>query len=148
MDALLQVWGKVTLPHLDRMQAFSKSSHHGWEVGGRFKREGTYVYRWLIHVDVWQCSAVLGYSVMSDSFQSHGLYPARLRYPWDSPGKNAGDYTNSRGSSRPRNLEPGSPALQVDSSPAGLPGKPAVLAESRKPTVLAESNIVKQLSFN
>ena len=22
-----------------------------WEVGGRFKREGTYVYLWLIHVD-------------------------------------------------------------------------------------------------
>ena len=21
---------------------------------GRFKREGTYVYLWLIHVDVWQ----------------------------------------------------------------------------------------------
>ena len=28
----------------------------GWEVGGRFKREGTYVYLWLIHVDVWQQS--------------------------------------------------------------------------------------------
>ena len=32
--------------------------HHkrgmGWEVGGRFKREVTYVYLWLIHVDVWQ----------------------------------------------------------------------------------------------
>ena len=25
----------------------------GWEVGGRFKKEGTYVYLWLIHVDVW-----------------------------------------------------------------------------------------------
>ena len=25
-----------------------------WEVGGRFKREGIYVYLWLIHVDVWQ----------------------------------------------------------------------------------------------
>ena len=24
------------------------------EMGGRFKREGTYVYLWLIHVDVWQ----------------------------------------------------------------------------------------------
>ena len=23
-------------------------------VGGRFKREGTYVYLWLIQVDVWQ----------------------------------------------------------------------------------------------
>ena len=26
----------------------------GWEVGGRFKRAGTYVYLWLIYVDVWQ----------------------------------------------------------------------------------------------
>ena len=26
----------------------------GWEVGGSFKREGTYVHLWLIHVDVWQ----------------------------------------------------------------------------------------------
>ena len=26
----------------------------GWEVGERFKKEGTYVYLWLIHVEVWQ----------------------------------------------------------------------------------------------
>ena len=26
----------------------------GWELGGRFKKEGTYIYLWLIHVDVWQ----------------------------------------------------------------------------------------------
>jgi len=26
----------------------------GWEVGRRFKRERTYVYLWLIHVDGWQ----------------------------------------------------------------------------------------------
>ena len=26
----------------------------GWEVGGRFEREGIYVYVWLIHVDVQQ----------------------------------------------------------------------------------------------
>ena len=24
------------------------------EVGGRFTREGTYVYLWLVHVDVWK----------------------------------------------------------------------------------------------
>ena len=33
------------------------------EVGGRFKREGTWVYLWLINADVWQkptqyCKAV------------------------------------------------------------------------------------------
>ena len=37
---------------------------NGWEVGGRFKREGTCVHLWLMHVDVWQksnphCKAVI-----------------------------------------------------------------------------------------
>ena len=36
----------------------------GWEVEGRFKREGPCVYLWLIHVDVWQkptqyCKAII-----------------------------------------------------------------------------------------
>jgi len=36
----------------------------GREMGGRFKREGTYVYLWLIHVDIWQkatkfCKAII-----------------------------------------------------------------------------------------
>ena len=26
----------------------------GWEMGWRYRREGRYVYRWLIHVDEWQ----------------------------------------------------------------------------------------------
>ena len=35
-----------------------------WEMGRRLKREGTYVYLWLIHVDVWQkptqyCKAII-----------------------------------------------------------------------------------------
>ena len=35
-----------------------------WEVGGRSKREGTYVYLWLIHAEVWQkttefCKAII-----------------------------------------------------------------------------------------
>ena len=29
-------------------------------------------------------------SVVSDSLQRHGLWPAKLLCPWDSPGKNAG----------------------------------------------------------
>ena len=36
----------------------------GWEMGGRLKREGTYVFLWLVHVDVWQkpiqyCKAII-----------------------------------------------------------------------------------------
>ena len=34
--------------------------------------------------------AILSHSVVSDSLQPHGLYPARLLCPWDSPGKNSG----------------------------------------------------------
>ena len=36
----------------------------GREMGGRFKREGTYAHLWLIHADVWQkttefCKAII-----------------------------------------------------------------------------------------
>ena len=36
----------------------------GREMGWRFKREGIYVYLWLIHVEVWQktikfCKAII-----------------------------------------------------------------------------------------
>jgi len=36
----------------------------GRELGGRFKKEGTYVYLWLIHVEIWQkttkfCKAII-----------------------------------------------------------------------------------------
>ena len=36
----------------------------GWEMGGRLRREGTCVYPWLIHIDVWQkptlyCKAII-----------------------------------------------------------------------------------------
>ena len=31
-----------------------KKGERGWEVGGRFKREGTYVCLWLIHAVEWQ----------------------------------------------------------------------------------------------
>ena len=33
---------------------------------------------------------VLSGSVVSDSLQLHGLWPTRLLYPWDFPGKNTG----------------------------------------------------------
>ena len=39
-----QIWCSLTT-YRDEMR---------WEVGGRFKREGTYVYLWLIYVNVWQ----------------------------------------------------------------------------------------------
>ena len=49
-----QIWGSVIM----------QRGGTGWEVGGRVKREGTYVYLWLIHVGVWQksmqyCKAII-----------------------------------------------------------------------------------------
>ena len=35
-------------------------------------------------------SSSVTHSAMSNSFRPHGLYPARLLCPWDSPGKNSG----------------------------------------------------------
>ena len=53
--------------------------------------------------------------VVSDSLQPHGLYS-----PWNSLGQNTGvAFPFSRGSSQPR-----SPALQADSLPTELSGKP------------------------
>ena len=37
-----------------------------------------------------EAGCVLSRLVLSDSLRPHGLQPARLLYPWDSPGKNTG----------------------------------------------------------
>ena len=46
---------------------------------GELLETGTYIWKWK-----WS------HSFMSDSLQTHGLYPARLLHPWDFPGKNTG----------------------------------------------------------
>ena len=54
----------------------------------------------------------------------HGLKPARIRYPWDSTGKNTGVGCHSllQGDLPNLSTEPGSPALQADLLPES-PGK-------------------------
>ena len=44
-------------------------------------------------------------SAASSTLQPHGLWPPRLLYPWNSPGKNTGvgSHSLSKGSSWPRN---------------------------------------------
>ena len=61
------------------------------------------------------------HSVVSDSFRPHGLYS-----PWDSPGQNtgAGSLSLLQGIISNPKIEPKSPALQADSSPAEPQGKP------------------------
>ena len=69
---------------------------------------------------------MLSCSVMSDSLQPHGLQPARFLGPW---GFSRQEYWSELPCPPPANLpksaiEPRSPALQADSLPAELPGKP------------------------
>ena len=53
---------------------------------------------------------------MSDSLRPHGLQPARLFYPWDSPGKSAGAGVFATGQSKGQDL---SQAAQVSQTEGG-----------------------------
>ena len=65
---------------------------------------------------------------MSNSTRPHGLKPARLLSPWDSPGKNTGMGCHAlQGIFLTQGFEPASPvfpALQADSLPLEPLGKP------------------------
>ena len=43
----------------DPMLCYNLDGWSGWDVGGRCKKERTYVHLWLIHVDVWEDERVL-----------------------------------------------------------------------------------------
>ena len=77
-------------------------------------------------------ACMLSRSVMSDSLQPCGLWPARLLCPWNFPGKDTGEGCHflfqeiivTRGHP---GIQPGfllAPALQVDSSPLSHRGSP------------------------
>ena len=51
-------------------------------------KEEQRVRRWLLETEADIGLTVFSCSVVSDSLRSHGLQPARLLCPWDSPGKN------------------------------------------------------------
>ena len=70
----------------------------------------------------------ISHSVMSDSLRPRGLQPTRFLSPWDSPGNppipNVGLPFLPPGDLPNPGIEPGSPALQADSLPTELSGKP------------------------
>ena len=77
------------------------------------------------------CGAGLSRSVMSSSFRPHGLQPARLLWP---QGFSRWEYWRRLPCSPPGSLpnietEPGSPALQADSSLYEPPGKPKIYSK-------------------
>ena len=54
----------MVIKQLDAYMQINESREVGWEVEGRFKREGIYVYLWLIHTAVQQkptqhCKAII-----------------------------------------------------------------------------------------
>ena len=62
LDSLWEI--AVSLRELKWMLCDNLGDRIGWEVGGEFKTEGTYVYLWLIHAEVWQkstqyCKAII-----------------------------------------------------------------------------------------
>ena len=65
-------------------------------------------------------------AVVSDSLLPHGLQPARLLCPWDSPDRytGVGCHALLQGNLPDPGIEPRSPALQADSLLSGPPGKP------------------------
>ena len=71
----------------------------GRAVGGRFKREGTYVYLWLIHVDVWQkptqhCKA----SVLQ--FKKKNFFKAQSQDPAHTAPRSCGVTLGDQGTKR------------------------------------------------
>ena len=76
---------------------------------------------WKSYITI-TCLKSEGRSVVSDSLWPHGLYS-----PWNSPGQNAGVGSLSllQGIFPTQGSKPRSPALQSDSLPTELRGKPA-----------------------
>ena len=94
---------------------------------------GIWIYMWLRdwtcthHTHVCVCARVcslLSRVFVSDSLGPHGLQPARVLGPWNSPGKDSEwvAISFSRGFSQPRNQTHISP-LQADSLPSEPSGK-------------------------
>ena len=62
----------------------------GWKVGGEFKRTGTYVCLWLIHVDAWQkptqfCKTVIfqlkiNTLIKNKEKKEHAIVPNKMIY--------------------------------------------------------------------
>ena len=64
----------------------------GVGAGGAFwKLEEPHTSVGAVAMCTYECVCVcVSCSVMFESLQPHGLWPARLLCPWDSPGKNTG----------------------------------------------------------
>ena len=91
------------------------------------------------HTETSKLCHLPGGSVVSDSV-TPWLQPARLLCPWDSPGKNIGvGYHALLQKNLPSpGIKPKSPALQADSLPAELLGKPICQVGMLQNSILPE----------
>ena len=84
----------------------------------------------------------VSHSVVSDSLQFHGLWPAKLHDPWNSQGKNSevDSHPILQGDLPDPAIEPRSPAFQADSLPSEPPRKPSVYKISFKYHILIDKH--------
>ena len=85
-----------------------------------------FIFSCKITLSIALCCVVLSHSVMSDSLGPHGLYPTRLLYPWDFPGKNpgVGSHFLLQGNPTDPGIEVESPSLHMDSLVLSHQGSP------------------------
>ena len=85
---------------------------------------------------------------MSDSLQPHGMWSARLLYPWNSPGKNTGVSCHAllqEWSSRPKDRTSISCIGRQFLLPLVLPGKPSSMAHPAKKQAIYTNDFVSYL---
>ena len=87
-----------------------------------------------VNLKRWLCSSIYmcvceSHSVMSDSLQPRGLQPARLLYPWNSPGQNTGvgSYSVFQGIFPIQGLNPGLPHCRQILYQIWYQGSPRIL---------------------
>ena len=94
----------------------------GSKLGKEYNKAVYCHHSYLIHMQSTSARKVA--SVLSNSLWPYELQTTTLLCPWDYPSKNTGVGCPPPGDVPNPGIEPESPALQLDSSPAELPGKP------------------------
>ena len=91
-----------------------------------FQKKKNYLLHWGVKSCTMRWLCVHSRSVMSSSFQPHGLQPNRLSCPWNFPGKNTGVgcYFLLQGIFPTQGSNPRFLHSQADSLPLKPPGKP------------------------
>ena len=128
MNISQDIFNKSFLTDFIFKSSFNKILSHHWLYYLKQRQEGTEApsLLFVFQVHVHACACVLGRFSCADSLQPKALKPVSLLFPWEFSRQK---YWSDLPCPPPGNLphpgtEPRSPALQVDSLPVELPGKP------------------------